>query len=145
MLYQNTDCTYSHTVKLLDIFLGCANVIFDKDHTAKVRRALYGTASEHRLPPHGLEYRCLGPYVLQSPKLVELALDLSDYALTPIRRGKEKELLKSIDARKVQAAINTCDVQLAEQVLTEAGLPTKLMERVKHDYGAPDLYKAWAL
>ncbi len=82
---------------------------------------------------------------MKSPKLVDLTLDLADYAFGPIRRGKELELINAIDGAKVQKAINLCDAALAEEVLVEAGLPKALMARVKKDRGELDMYSEWGL
>lgn len=131
-------------VKLLDIFLGCSSVIFDKDETALNRRDLYGKASEHRMPPHGVEYRCLGPWSLRSPKTTALVLDLADYALESLRSGKELDIINSVDENNVQEAINTCNPVLAKKVLVQAGMSGELMTRVEASY-KPDFYKDWKI
>lgn len=132
-------------IKLLDIYLGCANVIFDRDPTAAQRRAIYGSASEHRLPVWGAEYRVMGPYALRSPSLVELAIDVANHALVPLRQGYEADVIKTVDPVKVQHAINTCDPKVAKEVLTQAQMPAGLMERIEMDRGELDLYAEWDL
>ncbi len=132
-------------VKLLDIFVGCSSVIFDPDPGSIARRARYGVCGEHRLPPWGLEWRVLSGGVLRSPKTTRLALDLSNYALNFIRRGKEKDLINAMDSTKVQTAINTCDPKLCEEVLTAASLPKALMARVKQPYSQEELAVQWGV
>lgn len=132
-------------VKLVDIYLGCASIIYDKDPTAKARRRLYGHSSEHRLPPHGVELRIMGPWSLRSPKTVELTLDLVDHALEMIRVGKDDEVLAAISPDDVQGAINDHNEGLARKVLSQAALPSALMKRVEQDRGALDLYRDWQL
>lgn len=133
------DETRIKAIKLMDIFVGCASVIFDKDETAKRRREVYGQASEHRPTEYGLEYRCLGPYVLRSPDLVNLAIDLSFHALSQIDNP-----LPKIDENQIIQAINNCDTGLARHVLTSASTPNSLMERIHAKY-SDDMYANWGI
>lgn len=131
-------------IKIMDIFVGCASVLFDKDPTAPARRALYGKAGEYRPTDYGVEYRCLGNYGLRSPELTRLVFELAGYAMTHIRNGTAKDVLKSVDPIKVQLAINDNDATLAESILYKAGLPAKLMERVKTPRN-PDFLQDWSI
>jgi hypothetical protein len=133
------DETRIKAIKLMDIFVGCASVIFDKDETAKRRREVYGQASEHRPTEYGLEYRCLGPYVLRSPDLVDLAIDLSFHALSQIDNP-----LPKIDENQIIQAINDCNIDLARHVLTAASTPDSLMERIHAKY-SDDMYANWGI
>lgn len=132
-------------IKLLDLNLGMASVIFDRDETARARRQYYGGPSEHRLPDWGVEYRVMGPFALRSPALVELVIDIADHALNAMREGHAPEVIASIDVDEVKAAINTCDVKLARKVLKQIGFPAALMKRVEMDRGELDMYQEWGL
>jgi len=130
--------TKINAVRLLDIFLGCASVIFDKDETGLARRKLYGKSAEYREPAYGIEYRVLSPYSLQCPKLVELCLDIANYALEQIPNAKN--IICAEVASKTQTAINNCDKKLAEEVLNYVKFP--YFDRIKQNYSV-DLYKNW--
>lgn len=133
------DETRIKAIKLMDIFVGCASVIFDKDETSKRRRQVYGQASEHRPTEYGLEYRCLGPYVLRSPELIDLVIDLSFHALSQLDNP-----LPNIPEYYIISAINNCDTELARQVLINASTPQPLLERIHAKYD-DDMYKNWNL
>jgi hypothetical protein len=131
-------------IRLLDIFVGCASVLFDRDESAPARRALYGRAGEFRTTDYGIEYRVLGNYVLRSPALVELVVDLVDHVLNTMRNNLEGDIISSVHEDTVRHAIDDYDTKTAECVLRLAALPDKLLARAKKNYGA-DLYKAWRL
>lgn len=132
-------------VRLMDVFVGCANVIFDKDPTAPERRKLYGRSSECRWPPHGVEYRVCGPYMLKSPELIQLGYDLAFHAVSHVVDDTAEQALARIKPEEVQTAINTNDAKLARKVLVAAGLPKALMQRVEKDYRLPEFEKAWGI
>ncbi len=131
-------------IKLMDIYVGAASILFDKDDSAAARRALYGKAGEFRMCPYGAEYRVLGPFVLRSPKTIELTFDLVNHALSHIDNGTDQDALKLVKENDVIVAINNNDKQLAEKVLIKAQLPASLMKRVKQDYN-PDFYQDWKI
>lgn len=132
-------------IKVLDIYLGCSFVIVDKDPTSRDRRTYYGQSSEHRPCDYGLEYRVLSPYVLKSPKLLGLALDIIDFSMQHIKNDTAKQIIESVDSDMVINAINKCDLSLAKSVLTKAELPLSLMKRIEDNYGELDLYKEWSI
>lgn len=137
----------NNAIKLLDIFVGCASVLFDKDESSKIRRQIYGKAGEFRTTEYGIEFRPLGNYSLLSPKLVDLVYDLMNHALTYIVNNKASKLLEKIDAEQVQKAINECDTNLATDILKQANLPKSLFDRImkesKTTYKVEDFYKNW--
>lgn len=135
----------AHAVKVLDIFLGCASVVFDRDQTAQKRRLLYGRAGEFRPTPYGVEYRVLGPWALRQPLTTELAYDLVGYALDIIHSGTSLGIMKSIKSLDVQKAINENDIMLAKRILYDAGLPHKLMQRVGMTYPRMTFEQAWGI
>lgn len=134
-----------NAIKLLDIYLGLSSVVFDKDETARARRALYGVSGEHRLPIWGIEYRVMGPFALRSPALVELVIDIAEYALDAMREGRQDEIIGMIHPEEVERAINTCDVPLARRILTQLEFPKALMQRVELDRGELDMYREWSI
>ena len=139
-----TELETRHTaLKLMDIFLGCSSVIFDKDKSSKTRRVYYGASGEFRPTYYGLEYRVISPYVLNSPKLMELSLDLIDYSLSNLENGEK--IIKSIKPEEVKTAINKCNKKLAEKILSQVSLPTKLIDRVKKDYKFKKLHQEWGI
>jgi hypothetical protein len=132
-------------IKLLDIFVGCASVIFDKDETAPLRRAYYGRAGEFRACPYGAEYRVLGNWALRHPITTKLVWDLVAHAISHYDNGDANPLIEAVGAERVQAAINNNNKQLAKQVLEVAAMPTSLMQRVEKDYGMGDFHNAWEI
>lgn len=135
-------------VKLLDIFVGLASVIFDKDPTAPARRKLYGRAGEFRPTPYGVEYRVLGPYCLRNPRLVRLVYDLVDYAIDTHLESKaieQKNGLFGIDEALIQNCINDgTNAKLAQRILNMVRIPANLNNRINETY-PDDLYKTWRL
>lgn len=132
-------------LRLMDVFVGSANILWDKDPTAPQRRALYGRSSESRFPGHGIEYRVCGPYSLSTPELTRLAYDIAGYAMSHIVNDTSKDVLKRINPKDVQSAINDNKPELARKVLMKAGLPDHLMERLEKEYKVPVFEKAWDL
>lgn len=139
-----TNESRSAAVKLMDIFVGVPSILFDKDKTAPIRRKLYGRAGECRKTPYGIEYRVLGNFALRSPELVSLVFDLTQYALSYINDGREKEILNRINPNTIMKAINANDKILAKQILKLAKLPPQFMKRIKNNWN-PDFNKAWGI
>lgn len=134
-----------NAIKLMDIFVGCAGVIFDKDPTAPARRKLYGQAGEFRPTDYGCEYRVLGNYALRSPKLTELVFDLTAHAMSYIESGKAEGVFAAVDEALVRNAINLSSPALAKQVLLRVCIPPRLGRRIEE--GIPELgfAEAWGL
>lgn len=134
----------ANAVKLLDIYLGCASVIFDKDPTAILRRSLYGRAGEYRPTPYGIEYRVLGGFPLRSPVLMDLVMDIVGHAIEFVDNGSVEEVLKSSDQDTVCSAINDCKPELAESVLRSHSTPASLIERIKSGHNPVELNEWFA-
>jgi hypothetical protein len=106
-------------VPLLDILVGNTSILFDQDLRAAERRKVYGRAGEYRLPSHGLEYRTLSNFWLQSYELMSLFFGLARAAVTiesdsgDNKHSYADELIESVDLAKVIQAINTADKNLA--------------------------------
>ncbi len=133
------------TIKLLNIYVGLASVIFSRDETSILRRAIYGKAYEARMTPYGCEYRTTEPYPLRSPELAGLVYDLAHHALSHIKARTQQDVIKSVDLHAVGAAINACDKEAALTILSGLDLPADLLGRVKRDYGQPDWKASWGL
>ncbi len=139
-------------LRLIEIFVGMASVIWDKDPTSIERRKVYGKSGEMRLPSEGegrIEARFLSNYVMRSPKLIDLTYDLSEYALSHMYNKTYEKVFASVNEEEVEKAINECDAVLAVKVLNNAGLPKNLMKKVmiQKDVNitASDLYKNWKI
>jgi hypothetical protein len=117
-------------IKLLDIYVGCASVLFDKDPSSAARRALYGKAGEFRPTPYGIEYRVLGNYALRHPELVTLVYDLAAHAMTHIEDDSATFMMESFDFNMVQAAINESNTRLARLMLDDSWLPARLYDKL---------------
>ena len=153
-----------NTVRMLDLFVAIPSVLLDQDITQKYRRKIYGHAGSHRIPEHGLEYRCLGNFWLKSPRLVELIYDLTAYTINFV--GKEKNKLFWItdeefdenvdqttfcfgyDANLLQTCINTCDRRKAEKFMhiVNCHLPKDLAYKIE-DFSETnfDFYHEWGI
>lgn len=140
-MYEKADA-----IKMMDVYLGCSSVIFDKDPTAGKRRKYYGRAGEFRPTDYGLEYRPLGNYPLRTPAMTKLVFDLVEYCAGHVERGTVKDVINIKGIQKVtQWAINDNDPKEAMKVLDKAALPHALLERVKQTYEVPAFREAWGL
>lgn len=133
------------TIMLLDIFVGLASVIWDRDPSSLTRRNRYGKCSSFRPCPYGAEWRVMGNACLRTPALMELMYDCVTHALSHVAANQEKDVLAAIDFDKVTEAVNTCNPELARDLLTKAEMPSDLMARIHGDYGTQTLNEAWAI
>ena len=122
-----------NVTRMLDLFVGIPSILLDHDTMQKYRRKIYGHAGSHRIPEHGLEYRCLGNFWLKSPRLVELIYDLTEHTIRFVENDGHKlfwatneEFDDSIDqttfcfgydANLLQKCINQCDKRKAEKFM----------------------------
>lgn len=136
----------AEAAKLLDIYVGCPSVIFDRDPTASSRRRYYGRAGEFRDTPYGVEYRTLGNYPLRTPEMTKLVFDLVCHACTHIEAGTVKDVLsiKNIQ-QSAQLAINGGDASIAKKVIDRSHTPASLIMRINQAYEVPSFEKAWGL
>ncbi len=105
-------------VQMLDLLCGNTCVLVDRDEGNKERRKLYGRAGEYRLPKHGLEYRTLSNFWLESYQLMSLAFGMARLSVeltADYNNGDKfvKAFLGSVDQKDVQTAINENDFDLA--------------------------------
>lgn len=130
----------ANLVPLLDTMLGNTCVMIDRDPHAAERRQNYGRAGEHRLPPHGLEYRTLSNFWLRAYPLMSMVMGLSRQAVSIFSHGEYMKdpvykrslvpantttlyydwnpydhLMAQVDLDKVRTAINTNDPVLARE------------------------------
>lgn len=135
-------------VKLMDIFVGLSEVIFNNDSSSLKRRELYGRAGEHRPTSYGIEYRVLSNYALRSPKLTQLVFELTEYAMSMFDHDNlAEECVDMHNMLEVQRAINTQDKTLATAILGESWLPAKMFDRVNrgHNTTAFSTAKEWGI
>jgi len=148
------------TIRMLDLFLGIPSILLDHDNTQKQRRKIYGHAGSHRVPNHGLEYRCLGNFWLKSPKLVDIIYDLTSFVVNFVESNGYKKfwncngnfnqlsLCFGYDVKLLRKCINTCDNDMAKKFMEIVAkyIPksiTKKIERISSiDF---DFYKEWNL
>lgn len=136
--------TRRNTILVLDIILGCASVIFDKDETNLIRRDKYGKAHSHRPTPFGLEYRVLASSFLVNKEMTELCFDLINYVLTFVENDNLQDLINKVNMDDVTKAINTCDTSLSRNILKQVNLPQCIMERINKTY-KNDFYGSWEI
>jgi len=101
-------------VKALDAVLGVACVSLFENFDNPVRRKYYGLVGEHRLPPHGLEYRSLSDAWLFNPKLASMVLDLSRRVLVSTVNGTNKWVASQ---EEVIECVLRSDVKLARDII----------------------------
>lgn len=109
---------HKELVPMLDIIVGNTCVLLDKDPGNIERRKNYGKAGEFRTPPHGIEYRTLSNFWLQSYQLMSLATGLARLAVNIVANSTpENDYAKAIRSKvsmlKIRQAINNNDYELA--------------------------------
>ena len=105
-------------IPLLDAILGNTCVLIDRDPGNIQRRKVYGRAGEYRTPKHGIEYRTLSNFWLQSYPLMSFVTGLARQAVLILadstkQNNYAKELLKLIKRSEIKKAINNNDFELA--------------------------------
>ena len=113
-------------IPIMDLIVGNTCVLIDRNPDNKERRKNYGRAGEFRVQPHGMEYRTLSNFWLQSYQLMSFVMGLSRLAVSIVAdsntdsygRGDKtedfaKNLLKLVDRKKVEEAINNNNFVLA--------------------------------
>ena len=131
-------------IRMMDIFVGCASVVMDKDDTTHIRKALYGKAGEFRQTSYGIEYRVLGNWFLRCPQATKAILDMAEHAMEVLRDGLAMDYVRSLSSETIQYAINNNNIPVAKTVLFSAGLPDRLWDAVDHDYTA-DIANGWGI
>lgn len=100
-------------VKLLDIIVGNTCVMIDTNRSNKIRRKIYGRAGDYRLPAHGVEYRTLSNFWLQSYQLTSMVLALVNIAYGVMTEKKYQPWLDAVETERIVNAINDNNVKLA--------------------------------
>ena len=107
-------------VRIMDIVVGNTCVMLDPDEGNKIRRVMYGRAGEYRLPKHGLEYRVLSNFWLKHYTVMSFVFSLARLAINiAADEAATKELLGRVNLGKIQEAINTNDLKLAQKNFDE--------------------------
>jgi hypothetical protein len=107
-------------VPMLDYMLGNTCVLLDRNPWAKERRKVYGRAGEYRTPTHGLEYRTLSNFWLQSYPLMSFVMGMSRMAVCAVIDDIshndtywQDKILKKVEKEKIERAINENNFGLA--------------------------------
>ena len=105
-------------IAIMDILVGNTCVLIDKDKNQIERRKNYGRAGEYRMTSYGFEYRTLSNFWLRSPYLSSLVMGLTRTAVNVVLNSTkednyEEELLKLVNMKDIEKAINTNDYKLA--------------------------------
>jgi hypothetical protein len=135
-------------IRLMDLFLGIPFTILESnDPTNKARKKLYGTCGNHRPCEYGVEYRVLSNYCLRSPELLDLAFDLSMFAVRMEVEGKAEALIENAPKEKIIATINSASRSRAEKLLKALPMPDALKKRVYEldKQFEPSPLKAWGI
>lgn len=101
-------------VRALDAILGVACVSLFENFDNPVRRRYYGLPGEHRLPPHGMEYRPLSDAWLFNPTLASTVLDLARKVVVWTINGKNQWVASE---QEVIDCMRRSDVNLARKIL----------------------------
>jgi hypothetical protein len=94
-------------VRAMDLFLGVPSVLMDK---GEERKQLYGKAGAHRVKDYGVEYRTLSNFWIFDKALCE-------WVWRNTERGLSNLGLADNVGEEIQAAINTNDKKLAQQLV----------------------------
>jgi hypothetical protein len=78
-------------VRMMDLFVGVPSLFMDHDTSSTLRRELYGEAGRYRQPKHGVEYRSLGNFWLNSPEMVGLIYDLCAFTVDFVAKERHSE------------------------------------------------------
>jgi len=96
-------------IPLLDILVGNTCVLIDRDENNIKRRKTYGEAGEYRTPKHGIEYRTLSNFWLQSYPLMSFVTGLSRMATIIVANNVDKQFTKATKKVLIKRAINNND------------------------------------
>jgi|688.fasta_scaffold19961_11 hypothetical protein len=151
-------------VRMLDLFLGIPSILLDHDINQVYRRKIYGHAGSHRIPEHGLEYRCLGNFWIKSPKLVELVYDITSFTIDFVENNEHEKFWSindsqsedddislahncfGYDVKLLQNSINCCKKKEAETFMNIVScyLPNNLVQQITELQNVDfDFYKEW--
>lgn len=107
----NIDMT-ERIIFTMDMILGLESLKLDKDTR---RREVYGKAGDFRVTPFGLEYRVLSNFWIKNDSLISWAYDSVQKVMNIVQSNQDKKLT-SMFKEDVKKAINTYDLELADQI-----------------------------
>jgi len=113
--FKNWELYKDQIVMMLDYIVGNTFVLLDQNKKQKKRREVYGRAGEYRLKPYGIEYRTLSNYWLRDYKLMSLAFNLANLAVSLVENGVDRRLFEEVSVEHVKTAINNNNVELAKK------------------------------
>jgi hypothetical protein len=152
-------------IYLLDLFLAVPSLWLDKDFTSVARRKLYGQCGRYRPKDYGIEYRSLGNFWLQSPRLVSWIYDVCEFVVDQLDKGTDlwffdEEVYfesdnesdaftcKAYDAEALKRAVDTGDREAAQPFfeLAQSLMTPDLRDRMNCLMGKSfDFYSEWKL
>lgn len=104
--------------RFLDFLLTIPTIGMFADIDDPIRRQFYGRAGEHRLPPHGMEYRTLSNAWLGHPAVGNVLMDIARWAIGPVE-SKFKISDAGVSEETVRDIINNTDVKAARKLYTD--------------------------
>jgi hypothetical protein len=138
----------------MDLFHGIISVVLDNTPESVERRKLYGKAGCHRPTDYGIEYRALSNYWLKSPMLVSLMHSLVTDALSAVKSGASKKIIKKLTSKVIRDVINFGKEDIAMEIIENTLMShmseesieifQMCLEQVKTKTTEP-LAKAWAI
>lgn len=105
-------------VKTLDLFLAVPSIIMEPENKRKI---LYGKAGAFRPKPYGVEYRTISNYYLRDEATTKWAYDSVRDAVNFINNDN---IIRDDLAEYVNIAINTCDKEMASNLIRDFSLTT---------------------
>jgi hypothetical protein len=109
-------------IKLMDLYLGVASVVFDKSLAGKERRTLYGKAGAHRPKAYpGGEYRSLSNFWIKDKWGIRWVYEQTQICLEHVLKNETVESL-GWDENEIRRIINEGDVKAAQDVVDKLGL-----------------------
>jgi len=119
--YSNAlDISKINLVKLMDLYLGVPSVLMDEDVD---RRELYGKAGTFRPTAYGVEYRTLSNFWIFDPQKIRWAYRETHRAIRQAATA-DNTYLRQLESSKIADCINTSNIDLALQLISEYDLCT---------------------
>lgn len=119
MTIDNSPAKCTEIVRAMDAIYGIASVAALRGLEDPRRREYYGRAGEYRTPIYGIEYRVPSSAILCHPLVAHLCFDLMRASAMVGERGVSDQWKVKGGPKRVQAIINTLDVDGALAVLKE--------------------------
>ncbi len=113
---DDPDMDIHDVVKAMDVFVSLPLMRHDKDTR---RRSLYGKPGAYRKKPYGVEYRTPSNVWITSDELIRMVWSDTDRAVDYVKNGGRVSPEQGV---RIQRAINTSNMELAEELMAEFGV-----------------------